>query len=256
MTSYPKLEIKNLKKSFKDKEVLRDISFELNTGEIISIVGESGSGKSTIFNIIAGFLMPDSGLVSLYGRSIIGVKGEVSYMLQDDLLLPHMTIEENIILPLILNGTKKDEAIEEISPYFKDFGLSGTEKDFPKTLSGGMRQRAALFRTVMNRKEIILLDEPFNRLDKMTKDSLHRYFLEISSKHTLSSIFITHDMEEAIFLSDRVLVLKDGTISDEIEIERSRPRDYDFYFTNEFLEYHRRISEALKNRPQKGLLRL
>ena len=142
------LRVEDVDKSFGDKLVLKNINIKLNKGELVSLVGVSGSGKTTLFNIIAGLLKPDRGRVFLKGEDVTGKAGKISYMLQKDLLLPYMTIIDNVSLPLVLRGDKKKIAREKVGGYFKDFGLEGTEDKYPSQLSGGMAQRAALLRTL------------------------------------------------------------------------------------------------------------
>ena len=202
-----KLEVKNVSKSFDGKPVLRNVSVELNRGELVCLLGVSGGGKTTLFNIISGLLTPDEGQVLLDGRDITNHPGNVSYMLQKDLLLPYRTIEDNAALPLLLKGVKKKQARLQVSPMFSQFGLDGTQKNYPSQLSGGMRQRAALLRTYMFSKDVALLDEPFSALDTITKSSMHKWYLDVMEKIQLSTLFITHDIDEAILISDRLYLL-------------------------------------------------
>ena len=182
------LKVENVDKSFDEKKVLEDIDIYLNKGELISLVGVSGSGKTTLFNIIAGLLKPDKGKVFLKGQDITGISGKVSYMLQKDLLLPYMSIIDNVGLPLVLRGKNKKEAREEVKKFFKDFGLEGTENFYPSELSGGMAQRAALLRTYVFSNEVALLDEPFSALDAITKSSIHKWYKNIIKDIGLSTI--------------------------------------------------------------------
>lgn len=225
-----KLEIKNISHSFADAPndlILNDINLYVEEGEIVSIIGPSGGGKSTVFNIVAGLLSPSKGQVLLSGRDITGESGHVSYMLQKDLLLPFKTVLDNVALPQIIKGESKKTAREKALPFFKEFGLDGTEEKYPKMLSGGMRQRAALLRTYLFEKEVALLDEPFSALDAITKEGIHSWYLDIMQKINLTTLFITHDIEEAILLSDRIYVLKGrpAKLSESIRIELPRPRD-------------------------------
>lgn len=225
-----KLEIKNISHSFADAPndlILDDINLYVEEGEIVSIIGPSGGGKSTVFNIVAGLLSPSKGQVLLSGRDITGESGHVSYMLQKDLLLPFKTVLDNVALPQIIKGESKKTAREKALPFFKEFGLDGTEEKYPKMLSGGMRQRAALLRTYLFEKEVALLDEPFSALDAITKEGIHSWYLDIMQKINLTTLFITHDIEEAILLSDRIYVLKGrpAKLSESIRIELPRPRD-------------------------------
>lgn len=228
--------------------MLRGVSLELRRGELVCLLGVSGGGKTTLFNIISGLLPPDSGQVILDGQDITNRPGQVSYMLQKDLLLPYRTIEDNAALPLLLRGVKKAEARQQVSAMFPRFGLEGTEKKYPAQLSGGMRQRAALLRTYMFSRELALLDEPFSALDTLTKSSMHSWYLDVMESIRLSTLFITHDIDEAILLSDRIYLLSGapGEISGEIVIGEPKPRREDFALTPEFLAYKRQILSLLR----------
>ncbi|MDO4453044.1 MAG: ABC transporter ATP-binding protein [Eubacteriales bacterium] len=241
------LEVKHVSKSFDGKAVLRDVNLELRDGELVCLLGVSGGGKTTLFNVISGLILPDDGEVLLDGKNITGKPGHISYMLQKDLLLPYRTIEDNVCLPLLIKGEKKKTAREKAAPYFKEFGLDGTQKKYPKQLSGGMRQRAALMRTYLFSQDVALLDEPFSALDTITKSSLHTWYLNIMEQIHLSTLFITHDIDEAILLSDRIYLLsgKTGTITDEIVIQEAKPRRQDFNLTEEFLRYKREILKKI-----------
>lgn len=242
-----KLEVKNVSKSFDGKPILDDISIELNKGELVCLLGISGGGKTTLFNIISGLLSPDSGQVLLDGKDVTNQPGHISYMLQKDLLLPYRTIEDNAALPLLLKGVKKKSARAQVSPLFEQFGLEGTQKKYPSQLSGGMRQRAALLRTYMFSKDVALLDEPFSALDTLTKSSMHKWYLNVMDKIQLSTLFITHDIDEAILISDRIYLLSGspGKITAEIIVKEPKPRQDSFNLTAEFLEYKRKILSLL-----------
>lgn len=241
------LRAENINMSFNGRQVLENVSVTLNEGEIISLLGVSGSGKTTLFNILSGIYRPDSGSVSLKGKDITGKPGAVSYMLQKDLLFPYRKVIDNVILPLLIKGMPKKEAREKADPLFETFGLEGTQMNYPDQLSGGMRQRAALLRTYLASDGVALLDEPFSALDTITKSTIHKWYLDIMRKIDLSTVFITHDIDEAILLSDRVCILagSPGTIKDEIVIDVPKPRHADFNLTDEFLAYKRRIVETL-----------
>ena len=242
------LKVEGISKSFDGERVLEDISIALNKGELVSLLGISGGGKTTLFNIIAGLSRPDTGHVLLDGEDVTGCPGRVSYMLQKDLLLPYRTIEDNVALPLIVKGMKKREARELASPYFRQFGLEGTQKKYPAQLSGGMRQRAALLRTYLFSGSVALLDEPFSALDMLTKQSVHGWYLDVMEQIRLSTLFITHDIDEAVLLSDRIYLLtgKPGTITGEIVIKEPKPRAKDFQVTEAFLEYKKTILNHLR----------
>lgn len=241
------LKVNNISKSFGDKAVIKNVSLTLKKGEIVGLLGVSGCGKTTLFNSISGIHIPDSGTIELAGEDITGKPGHISYMLQKDLLLPHKKIIDNVSLPLLLSGMKKKEARQKASSCFADFGIEGTEYRYPDALSGGMKQRAALLRTYLAADGVALLDEPFSALDTITKHSMHRWYLSVMEKIELSTIFITHDIDEAIILSDRVLILSGspGKITDEIVIAAPKPRDSDFTLTHEFLDYKKQIISSL-----------
>ncbi len=243
------LKVKNISKSFDSEQIIRDVSLELHEGEIVSLLGVSGGGKTTLFNVIAGLSHPDSGEVMLDGENITGKPGSVSYMLQKDLLLPYYTILDNVALPLIVGGIDKKEAREKAQSHFEEFGLDGTEEKYPSQISGGMKQRAALLRTYLFSEKVALLDEPFSALDMMTKSTVHQWYLDVMEKIKLSTLFITHDIDEAILLSDRIYLLtgKPGTITKEIIIKEPKPRENGFKLSEEFLEYKRKIIKYLNN---------
>ena len=239
---------KHISKSYGEKQVLQDISITLNEGEIISLLGVSGVGKTTLFNVISGLLLPDSGKVFLNDEDITGKTGYLSYMLQKDLLLPHKTVLDNVALPLVLAGKKKKEARKEVDSYFAQFGLEGTQQKYPVQLSGGMRQRAALLRTYMCGDSVALLDEPFSALDTLTRTAVHEWYLKVMDEIQLSTVFITHDIDEAIMLSDRIYILSGSPagISAELTIEEPKPRDGEFLLSDSFLEYKRTILRLLR----------
>ena len=244
----PVLEVKGVSKSFDGEEIIRNISLELKEGEIVSLLGVSGGGKTTLFNLIAGLSMPDKGNIFLEGADITGRPGNVSYMLQKDLLLPYRTIVDNVALPLTIGGMKKSEAREKAAGYFEEFGLEGAEGKYPSEVSGGMKQRAALLRTYLFSEKVALLDEPFSALDMLTKASVHEWYLDVMEKIKLSTLFITHDIDEAILLSDRIYLLtgKPGSITKEIVIKEPKPRKKDFNLSENFLQYKREIISHLE----------
>ena len=208
----------------------------------IALAGNPNCGKTTLFNIIAGLLEPQQGQVLLNGESITGQSGKVSYMLQKDMLLPYRTVEDNVALPLIIKGMKKKEAREKVGGYFEEFGIEGTQKRYPVELSGGMKQRAALLRTYLFSAQVALLDEPFSALDTLTKSEMHRWYLDVMDRIRLSTLFITHDVDEAILLSDRIYLLDgNGGLTDEIVITEPKPRRKEFVLSEEFLQYKRDI---------------
>lgn len=242
-----KLKAENITKSFEGEEIIKDITVELNEKEIVSLLGVSGGGKTTLFNVLSGLSLPDSGRVYLQNEDITGKPGKISYMLQKDLLLPYYRVLHNVALPLIIKGEKKKEAYKKAIELFPFFGLEGAERKFPHQLSGGMRQRAAFLRTYLSSEGVALLDEPFSALDTITKSAVHEWYLRIMEEIDLSTLFITHDIDEAILLSDRIYILsgKPGRITGEIKIDLPKPRNNSLLLTSEFIEYKRLLSKII-----------
>ena len=241
------LRAEHITKSYGDRVIIQDISVSLQEGELISLLGLSGSGKTTLFHVLSGLTAPEEGHVYLNGEDVTSRPGKISYMLQKDLLLPHKKVIDNVALPLLLKGMKKKEAREKAMPYFAQFGLEGTQLQYPAQLSGGMRQRAALLRTYLSSEGVALLDEPFSALDMITKGQMHAWYQEVMAKIHLSTIFITHDIDEAILLSDRIYLLTGvpGQIRHELRILPPRSERKDFNLQEEFLGYKRQILSIL-----------
>lgn len=221
------LDIKNLSYSFGNNPILKDINIHVNENEMVAIVGSSGVGKSTLFNLIAGVLKIQVGEITINGSN--DYIGKVAYMLQKDLLFEHKTIIDNVILPLIIAKVNKKEALGEGNKILKQFNLDKYANKYPQQLSGGMRQRVALIRTYMFKRKIFLLDEAFSALDAITKKELHKWYLDLKKEFNLTTLLITHDIEEAVFLSDRIYILgnKPGEIIGEIKIEINPNEDID-----------------------------
>lgn len=236
------IEIKNLSYSFGNSKILKNINLNIEDNEIVSIIGTSGVGKSTLFNLIAGILDLQKGEITIDGSS--DYKSKVAYMLQKDLLFEHKTIVENIILPLIINKIEKKVAIEEAKKILKTFALLDYANKYPRQLSGGMRQRIALIRTYMFKRKIFLLDEAFSALDAITKRELHNWYLKLANDFKLTTILITHDVEEAVLLSDKIYILanKPGEIIKEIKIELDKTKDIEL----QRLVYKKEIIEVMK----------
>jgi len=228
-------------------EVLKNISIEVNAGEYVSIVGPSGCGKSTLFNIISGLIKPDNGRVIIDQADCTGKTGFVGYMQQKDLLLPWFTIVENISLPLRIHGLSKQEARKKVLEEIPIFGLEGFEDRYPIELSGGMRQKAALLRTILFEKEIILLDEPFGRLDAITRKKMQNWLMKLKNHFNKTILMITHDVDEAIYLSDSVYLFSNlpGTILDSFSINLPKPRELSIQTSSPFNAYKKRIMEKL-----------
>ncbi|ADK13949.1 MULTISPECIES: ABC transporter ATP-binding protein [Clostridium] len=233
------IKVKNVSRSFEKNLILKDISINLKKGEFVSILGPSGCGKSTLFNIITGIIKEDSGEVS--------VKGDLGYMQQKDLLLPWKTVMENVVLPLDIRGSNKRESRERAVKYIEIVGLKGYEKKYPYELSGGMRQRASFLRTFLSSEEIMLLDEPFGALDSITRGKMQRWILDMKQELKRSILFVTHDIEEAILLSDRIYVLssKPGMIKKEINVDFENENKKNRIFSKKLLEMKADILKLL-----------
>jgi ABC-type nitrate/sulfonate/bicarbonate transport system ATPase subunit len=222
-----------------------DLSIE--TGRFISLVGPSGCGKSTLFNIIAGLLQPTEGRVLINGEDATGTIGRVGYMLQKDLLLPWRTVLDNVILGMEIQGVPLQAARARALPLLQKYGLAGFEHLYPNSLSGGMRQRAALLRTLLFDTDVILLDEPFGALDAQTKLHMQEWLMQLWSDFKKTVVFVTHDVEEAIYLSDEIHVMgtRPGRILETIQITLPRPRHRTSALTPEFIAIKERCMELL-----------
>lgn len=220
----PEIVVEGISKTLSGLLTLGEINVQAHTQDFVGILGPSGCGKSTLFNIISGLLLPDAGRVLIDGQDFTGVTGRVSYMHQKDLLLPSCSILDNTSIPLILKGLPRKKAREMAAQYFTQFGLEGFEDYYPSRLSGGMRQRAALLRTYLFSSDIMLLDEPFASLDAITRRKMHIWLLDVLRELHPTILFITHDVDEALFLCDRVYVLSEcpSEVRLEVEVPSSR----------------------------------
>lgn len=242
-----KLKATNITKSYNNCNVIQNVNINLDEGEIVSLLGVSGVGKTTVFNILSGLVKPDVGKVFLEDKDITGIPGNVSYMLQKDQLFEFKTIIDNISLPLIIKGIRKEEARSIARSYLDKFGLENCEKSYPKQLSGGMRQRAAFLRTYLFSSEVALLDEPFSALDPFTKYNMYRWYLDIIKDIRLSTMFISHDIDEAILLSNRIYIMagNPGEIVAEIKVINKPDDIIKFTLEEEFIKYKKQIIEAM-----------
>jgi ABC-type nitrate/sulfonate/bicarbonate transport system ATPase subunit len=227
------------------------LELSIETGRFISLVGPSGCGKSTLFNIIAGLLPPTEGRIIIDGDDATGTIGRVGYMLQKDLLLPWRTVLDNVILGMEIQGKPLREARERALPLLKKYGLGGFENFYPNSLSGGMRQRAALLRTLLFDTDVILLDEPFGALDAQTKLHMQEWLMQLWSDFRKTVVFVTHDVDEAIYLSDEIHVMgtRPGRILETIPIGLSRPRMRTASLTPDFIAIKERCLKLLSAGP-------
>nr|WP_040209507.1 ABC transporter ATP-binding protein [Neobacillus jeddahensis] len=236
------LSIKELAYSFNDgKPIFEYMSLNVNKGEFVSIIGASGSGKSTLFKLVTGLLEPGQGEILMNGQSQPKRLGTVGYMPQKDLLLPWRTVIDNVLLPVELTKQNKPKKRTEAQEWLTRFGLAEYEQAFPHELSGGMRQRVAFLRTLMMGKDLLLLDEPFGALDSLTKRNMHGWLLGLWGELAKTVLFITHDLEEAILLSDRIYLLKGKKGIQEVKINLPRPRNSELIYQPEFMSMRKEL---------------
>jgi NitT/TauT family transport system ATP-binding protein len=235
---------------------VEETTLRVAEGEFLSVVGPTGCGKSTLLNIAAGLLQPSVGTVTVFGRPLAGVNSHSGYMFQTEALMPWRDTIENVIAGLEFRGLPRGEALVQGNDWLKRVGLAGFGKRYPHQLSGGMRKRVALAQMLILNPQILLMDEPFSALDVQTRQLMENELLELWSADRKSVVFITHDLEEAISLSDRVVVLSAGPASRPIgdyAIDLPRPRDVaEIRLTPRFIELHAKIWRAMKEEVLKG----
>ncbi len=223
-----KLHVQELTFSYGNKTILENIDFFVKEGEFVSLLGPSGSGKSTILKLLTGVLVPNKGKIMVDEQIMKGVSQKFAYMPQNDLLFPWKTILENVCLYGEVHGSLKEmQSVARQS--FEEFGLEGYEDSYPSELSGGMRQRAAFLRTTLCHADILLLDEPFGALDVITRGEMQDWLLKMRKRLNQTVLLVTHDMDEAIYLSDRILILNQSPaqITGELVIEdKGRDREW------------------------------
>ncbi|TFG60777.1 MAG: ABC transporter ATP-binding protein [Spirochaetales bacterium] len=220
----------SITRTFGNLLVLEDVSLSMDTGEFLALLGPSGCGKTTLLSIMAGLLSPDSGTILFNGKSLSRETADhPSFMMQKDLLLPWKKVIDNITLPLVLGGAGKKEARGKVIPLLAGFGLSGFENLYPRELSGGMRQRAALLRTWLADRDMMLLDEPFGSLDALTRRKMQLWLADVRKRFGMTILMVTHDVEEAVFLADRILILspRPARIMEEITVNRDKVPEID-----------------------------
>lgn len=251
-----KLELRSISKAYRVggqwTDIMRDVQMEVRDKEFVSVVGPSGSGKSTLFHMIGGVTDPTAGKVLLDGEDVTGRRGLISYMPQNDSLFPWRTIVDNVLLSRELNGGArfaKGEARREAEEWLQRVGLSGYERAYPHELSGGMRQRVSFLRALLGPGEVMCLDEPFGALDALTRMEMQQWLLRIWEETRRTVLFVTHSIDEALLLSDRVYVLsgRPSTVADVIEVPFGRPRDESVTAERSFQELKRRIYEMLRS---------
>jgi ABC-type nitrate/sulfonate/bicarbonate transport system ATPase subunit len=242
-----KLSLQHISKSYGENHVLQDVSFHVNDGEFVTIVGPSGSGKSTLFQLIGGLYAPDDGEIALDGENLNNSRGHISYMPQNPSLFPWRTILQNVLLSSEIAGQKDTGTALEL---IEKAGLSGYEQSYPHQLSGGMKQRVAFIRSLNSPQSIICLDEPFSALDEFTRFEMQEWLLSIWEEYRKSIVFITHNIEEALDLSDRILILSDkpASIQNEIIVPFPRPRTENILLSEQFMKLKREIHYELRGR--------
>ncbi|KTD83512.1 hypothetical protein UQ64_01880 [Paenibacillus etheri] len=257
-TAPPALEVSGISKSFthrrRETNVLNNVSLKVEQQEFVSIVGPSGCGKSTLFHMIGGLVKPDAGTILMNGKIVTGQRGEISYMPQQPALFPWRTIEDNVLLAGEIKGTLRDGAREEARHWLAKVGLSGFEHAYPHMLSGGMQQRAAFLRALLAPQELMLLDEPFSALDALTRSEMQRWLLELWEENRRSVLFITHNIEEALLLSNRIYVFsgRPGSILHTVDVPFPRPRRDEITDSPEFLKLKRQLSQWMREEQAKN----
>ncbi|SFG70072.1 ABC transporter ATP-binding protein [Sporolactobacillus nakayamae] len=254
-----KLIISNLSKTFKQKErkiqALSDINLEVKDKEFVSILGASGCGKSTLLRIIGGLETPSTGIVSINGSEISEPGADRGMVFQSYTLFPWLTVQKNIEFGMREKGIQVKEREKIAKEYIEIVGLQGFENVYPKALSGGMKQRVAIARALANDPEVILLDEPFGALDMQTRSLMQELLLDVWQKSQKTVILVTHDIDEAIFMADRVVVMESrpGKIKEIINVAFPRPRDYHIKTTEQFLSYKAQAVELIRSETLKGM---
>ena len=221
-----RLQLQSVAKSFGSLEVLRDISLHVAEGEFVSVLGPSGAGKTTIFNLLTGAEQPQKGTILFDGAPLVKARNAFAFMPQRDALMPWRRMIDNATLGLEVQGMSRKDARKLAEPLFEEFGLAGFEQAYPAELSGGMRQRAALLRTVVQQRKMLLLDEPFGALDALTRASMQHWLESMWQSHRWTALLITHDVREAVYLSDRIYVLsaRPSRVVHEVTVDLPRPR--------------------------------
>jgi ABC-type nitrate/sulfonate/bicarbonate transport system ATPase subunit len=252
------IEVKGLTKQMPSTQgildVLDGVDLEVGRGEFLSIIGPSGCGKSTLLNIVAGLDVPSAGDVALDGDTANPRLGRVAYMQQKDLLMPWRSVLENAVLGLEVAGVQRGEARQRAQALVGQFGLSGFEEAYPSALSGGMRQRVAFLRTILAERDVLLLDEPFGALDALTRSQMHEWLLELWAGFGKTIVLVTHDVDEAVFLSDRVYVMtaRPGKVKRVLDVDLPRPRTLDLVTDPRFTTVKAELLRAIRDEAPRG----
>ncbi len=251
----PRLELDQITCRYGETPVLSDISLTVKPGEFVSILGPSGSGKSTLFKLLTGAHEPEGGSIHFDGKALDRTIRPFAFMPQRDALMPWRRIIDNTTLGLEVQGMRRAEARRRVLPLFSEFGLDGFEQHYPSELSGGMRQRAALLRTVVQDKPMLLLDEPFGALDALTRAGMQRWLQEMWSQHDWTAMLVTHDVREAVYLSDRIYIFspRPARVIREVSIELPRPRILDGAARARAAEIEADILDTLFNAPNDAI---
>jgi ABC-type nitrate/sulfonate/bicarbonate transport system ATPase subunit len=244
------LVLSSLAQSFGDVHALAPVDLTVEEGEFVCIVGPSGCGKSTIFNIVSGLLTPTEGTVTLDGHQINGETGHVGYMLQKDLLLPWRTVLDNIVLGDDVRGGASRSARQSAAEMAQHYGLGDYLHHYPHALSGGMRQRVAVMRTLALDHPVMLLDEPFGALDSHTRLMMQQWLLQVWQEQSKTIMFVTHDIDEALFLGDRVVVMspRPGRVDAVLAVDLPRPRDVHVTTDKRYIELKSSILDLIYGR--------
>ena len=234
----PKLQVQGLRHSYGSREVLRDLDLHVQPGEFVSILGPSGSGKSTFFSVLTGGTQPGAGTVLVDGAPLENPGRQFAYMPQADALLAWRKVIDNLTLGLEVQGVRRSIARQRVESLIPVFGLEGFEHEYPFNLSGGMKQRAALLRTVVQERDVLLLDEPFGALDALTRTQMQRWLEGVWEQFHWTVVLITHDVREAVFLSDRIYVFsaRPASVVAEVEVPLPRPRTLDMLTDPAFVQ--------------------
>ncbi len=251
--SAAKMEVQGVYKSFPQKHksvnALQNIDLFLNTGEFVCIVGSSGCGKSTLLNIVAGLIQPTSGQVLVEGHPVLGPGADRGMVFQGYTLYPWLSVADNIAFGLKLSHKPKAKIKEQVSFYLEVVGLTKFANAYPKQLSGGMKQRVAIARALANEPAVLLMDEPFGALDAQTKEQMQEFIREVWEKTHTTVLMITHDLEEAVFLSERIYVMSahPGEIKQVFKVPLPQQRGLEMKLTPEFIQVKRNLIHALQD---------